>query len=90
MLHIYLTKTLTFLTNLSLSNGKFPNNLKISKIKLPFKKGAVNNIENYRTILFISTFSKILEKVVCIRLINSLDKYNIFLESQHGFPLVQY
>ena len=33
----------------------------------------------------ISTVSKILEKAVCIRLINSPDKYNVFVKSQHGF-----
>jgi hypothetical protein len=85
MLHTYLIKPLTFLTNLSLSTGKFPDNLKMSRIKPPFKEGTANDIENYRLISLISTFPKILEKAVCIKLINSLDKYNIFLESQHGF-----
>jgi hypothetical protein len=33
----------------------------------------------------ISNFSKILEKAVCIRLINSPDKYNAFLKSQQSF-----
>jgi hypothetical protein len=36
--YVYLIKPLTFLTNLSLSTGKFPENLKISKIKPLFKK----------------------------------------------------
>jgi hypothetical protein len=30
-------------------------------------------------------FLKILEKVVCIRLINFLEKHNIFIEIQHSF-----
>jgi hypothetical protein len=83
--YIYLIKPLTFLTNLLLNTGKFPDNLKISKIKPPFKEGTANDTKNYRPISLISTFSTILEKVVCIRLINSLDKHNIFLESQHSF-----
>jgi hypothetical protein len=38
--YVYLIKALTFLTNLSLSTGKFQENFKISKIKPLFKKGA--------------------------------------------------
>jgi hypothetical protein len=83
--YVYLIKPLTFLTNLSLSTGKFPENLKIAKTKPLFKKGAPNEIENYRPVSLVSTFSKILEKVVCISLINFLEKHNMFIESQHGF-----
>jgi hypothetical protein len=75
--------TLTFVTNLSLSTGKFPENLKIPKIK-PLKKGSANEVENNKQISLLSTFSKIFEKVVCT-LINFLGKHNILLESQHGF-----
>ena len=68
---------------MSLSTGKLSENWKISKIKPLFKKGATNEIENYRPLSLISTFQKNLVKVVCIRLIHFLDKYNIFLETQH-------
>jgi len=40
MLYIYLIQPLTFLTNLTVSNGKFLENLKIANIKPLFKKGA--------------------------------------------------
>jgi len=36
--YLYLTESLTFLTNLLLSTGKFPGNLGISKVKRLFKK----------------------------------------------------
>jgi hypothetical protein len=42
--YVYLIKPLTFLTNLSLSTEKFLENLKISKIKPLFKKGAPNEL----------------------------------------------
>jgi hypothetical protein len=83
--YVYLIKPLTFITNPSPSTGKFLENLKISKIKPLFKKGAPNEIEKYRPVSLISTFSKILEKVVSIRLTNFLEKHNMFIESQHGF-----
>jgi hypothetical protein len=50
-----LIKPLT-LTTLSLSTGKFPKNLKMSKIEPLYKKGAPNEIENYRPVLLVSTF----------------------------------
>jgi len=40
--YVYLIHPLTFQTNLSLSTGKFPENLKIVNIKPLFKKGAAN------------------------------------------------
>jgi hypothetical protein len=83
--HICLIQLLTFPTNLLLNTGIFPVNLNISNIKPLFKKGAAYEIENYRSVSLISTFLKILEKVLCVRLINFLEKYNIFLESQHSF-----
>jgi hypothetical protein len=46
------------LTNLSLSTGKFSENLKISKIKPLFKKGAPNEIENYRPVVIGLDFFK--------------------------------
>jgi hypothetical protein len=57
----------------------------MSKIKPLFKQRAPNEFENYRPISLVSTFSKILEKIVCIRLINFLEKHNIFIKSQYGF-----
>jgi len=87
--YLYLIQPLTFLTNLLLSTGKFQEISWISKIKPLFKKkkkkAAANEIENYRPISIIWTFSKSLEKVVWIILINFLEKHNIFLESQHSF-----
>lgn len=60
--HAYLIKPLTFLTNFSLNTGRFPENLKTSKIKPLFKNGYAYEIENYRQISLISSFSKILQK----------------------------
>jgi len=62
-------KPLNFLTNLSLSIGRFPEKLKTSKIKPLIKNGSAYETENYRPISLISSFSEILEKIVCIRVI---------------------
>jgi hypothetical protein len=46
--YTYLIKPLTFVTNLSLSTGTFPENLKTSKMKPLFKNGSTHEIDNYR------------------------------------------
>ena len=67
MLHIH--KPLTFLTNLSLSTGRFPGNLKTSTIKPLFRNESAYEMENYRKISLILSFFNLLDKIVCIRLI---------------------
>jgi len=83
--HTYLIKPLNFLTNLSLSTGRFPENPKTSKIKHLIKNGSAYETEKYIPISLILTFSKILEKIVCIRVINVFENNTVLLHSQHGF-----
>lgn len=71
--------------NSSLIEGKFPDNLKIAKIRPIFKKGEKHNMENYRPISLLSVFSKILEKVMYNRLIPFLESHNILSATQFGF-----
>ena len=75
----------THLINLSLSNGKFPSILKITKVKPIFKKGDVSDIQNYRPISLVSVFSKIIEKLVENKLISFLNKSQFFSHCQYGF-----
>jgi hypothetical protein len=49
-------KSLTFIINLSISSGIFPNQMKIAKVQCIFKKGQKQNIENYRRISILSGF----------------------------------
>ena len=50
-----------------------------------FKKGDKNKISNYRPISLLSTFSKILEKLICKRTRKFLDKHSIIPSNQYGF-----
>ena len=68
---------LEYLFNLSISKGKFPNILKISKVIPLFKNGDTSNITNYRPISLISQFAKIFEKIIKIRMISFIDKYEL-------------
>lgn len=80
-----LVHPLTSIINKSFSDGHFPSKLKISKIYAKHKKGPKSELQNYRPISLISTFSKIIEKLVLKRLMDYLNHYNLISDSQHGF-----
>ena len=71
--------------NLSLETGTVPIQLKIAKVIPIFKSGDKANMDNYRPISLLSSFSKILEKIVAFRLYNFLDRENILSKWQFGF-----
>jgi len=50
-----------------------------------FKKSDKSKISNYRPISILSSFSKILEKVMYNQLQGHLNKYGILAEEQFGF-----
>uniref|UniRef100_A0A1B6LII1 Reverse transcriptase domain-containing protein n=1 Tax=Graphocephala atropunctata TaxID=36148 RepID=A0A1B6LII1_9HEMI len=76
---------LQHIINLSFQSGEFPTKLKIAKIHPLHKKGSKNEVENFRPISLISTFSKILEKLALSRLFNHLDNNHLLTNHQHGF-----
>ena len=62
-----------------------PRQFKQSKIIPLFKSGDRSSMDNYRPIALLSTFSKILEKIVCNRLSDYLEKNELLSKSQYGF-----
>ena len=50
-----------------------------------FKFGNNKHFNNYRPISILPPISKILEKIVCNRLIHFLDKYDVLYRHQYGF-----
>ena len=77
-----ISKPLMHLINLSLEKGIFPNNLKTAKIIPIFKAGDVDIFTNYRPISILSSFSKIYEKIMYNRLLDFIERFEIF---QFGF-----
>jgi len=73
------------LINNSFSNGVFPQDLKQAKILPLHKSGDKSDINNYRPISILPTFSKIFEKIACKQLYNFLEKYSILNPNQFGF-----
>jgi hypothetical protein len=70
---------------LSLSSGTVPSQLKIAKVIPIFKSGDHSVLDNYRPILLLSNFSKILEKLVSNRLTKFIEENNLFNPAQYGF-----
>ena len=76
---------LAYLNNQSLLDGTFPDLLKIAKVVPIHKSDDVKNIANYRPISVLSVFSKISEKVMCVRLNKYLLDKSILHPNQYGF-----
>ena len=58
---------------------------KVAKIIPVYKSGAKLDINNYRPISILSSFTKSFQKLICIRLMNFLNKHEIFYPTQYGF-----
>jgi hypothetical protein len=72
--------------NLSLQSGVVPSQFKIAKVTPVFKKGGnEENVNDYRPISLLCTFSKILEKLVANALSIYLASNNLIDDFQFGF-----
>jgi len=68
-----------------LKKGIFPERLKFSEVRSLFKKGDITEFSNYRPISLLTSFSKIIEKIIFKRLHNYLNDNNILVGDQYGF-----
>ena len=80
-----IAEPLVYLINHSVSTGCFPSILKIGTIIPILKKDDPDNIQNYRPITILSALSKVIERVVYVRIVNFLNKYSLLTENQFGF-----
>ncbi len=78
-------KPLCHTLNLSITQGMFPNELKVAKVSPLFKNGSKFKVDNYRSVSILSIFSKILERLMFNRLINFINKHRILYPCQFGF-----
>ena len=62
-----------------------PDEIKIAKIIPIFKAGSNSEFSNYRPISVLPGFSKIYEKIFCIRINKFLESNNIISPNQYGF-----
>ena len=84
-----LSRFLCIIINHSFQMGTFPNKLKFA-IVTPIHKGNCQlTLGNYRPISLLPVFSKIIEKLMYVRLMKFLIKENILFDHQYGFQKTQ-
>ena len=76
---------LTYICNLSLQEGVFPDELKIANVIPLFKNDDPELFNNYRPVSLLCTVSKLFEKIMYNRLLSFLDIYKILFSYQFGF-----
>ena len=89
---------ITYLFNVSIRSGYVPDSYKCAKIIPIFKSGDKSQFTNYRPISLLSSFSKLLEKIIAKQMIRYLNKFEILYPHQYGFrpgysttqPLIQF
>ena len=70
---------------MSLSQGVFPDSLKLAKVIPVYKSSDPNLIANYRPISLLPAFSKIFEKVMYKKLMVFLERFDLLYRHQYGF-----
>ena len=63
----------------------FPDRLKYAIIKPIFKKGDDQEVMNYRPISLLTSFSKVMEKLVYARLLDHINTNCILVNERYGF-----
>ena len=76
---------LTHVLNLSITNGVFPNEMKIARVVPLFKSGDSMLFSNYRPVSVLPVFSKVLERLMYKRLLSFIQKHNLLYLYQFGF-----
>jgi hypothetical protein len=80
-----ITSQLTNIFNEILKAGIFPDRLKYAIFRPILKKGDKLETSNYRPISLLTSFSKIIEKLIYNRLLLHLDKNNMLANEKFGF-----
>ena len=81
----YISSPLTYIYNKAISKGVFPGRLKYSIVTPIFKKGNNSDPANYRPISLLTSFAKVLERAMYVRLTEHITLNNILTEQQFGF-----
>lgn len=80
-----IVKPLSYVVNLSLQQGIFPDKLKHAIVTPIHKGGEKKKVENYRPISVLPVFSKVYERVMYNRLLSFLETNDILYKHQYGF-----
>lgn len=76
---------LSYIVNHSFKQGTFPQKLKLAVIKPLLKAGNPEDMNNYRQVSLLPSFSKLFELAICQRVMRFLWESNVFSDTQHGY-----
>ena len=76
---------LSLFLNFVFMEGIFSRNCNIARITPIYKSGAKEEMNNCRPISILTCFSKIIEKILFVRLSNFVKKHNLIYENKYGF-----
>ena len=76
---------LFFCFNQCFNAGVFPDFCKIAKVLPFYKTGKHTEPNSFRLISLLSTFSKIFEKIIHIRMLMFISKCKLLVREQFGF-----
>ena len=81
----FIISPLTYVCKKSLSLGVFPDRLKVSIIKTIFKNGDKLIISTYRPISWLTSSSRVFEKLIYSRLFTHTCMNEVLVDEQYGF-----
>jgi hypothetical protein len=82
---VVISKPLAIIFNRSLATGTVPEDWKQANVTPIFKKGNKQLPNNYRPISLTSISSKIMERLLKVRITNHLNEQHLMNDTQHGF-----
>ena len=83
-----LLPTLTYITNLSFTEGVFPFELKIAQVLPLYKNNDPMLFNNYRPISILQFFSKLFERLMYNRLIDFIEKHHLLYHTNLVFAKI--
>ena len=76
---------LTHICNMSLTEGVFPNTLKVANVIPLYKSDDSLCFNHYRPVSLLCILSKVIEKIMYDRLLNFVNKFDLLYAHQYGF-----
>ena len=82
---MYISQPLTYICNLSLQEGVFPDELKVANVIPLYKSDDVMVFNHYRPVSLLCVLSKVFEKIMYERLLKFLENLKLLYSEQYGF-----
>ena len=68
-----------------METGRIPLDWKKAEVTAIFKKGRKSTAGNYRPVSLTCVICKVLETIIRNAMVQHMDEYNLYSNSQHGF-----